>query len=73
MENNDSDLIQVKWTEEFKATAERYHRIVVWVAVVFNILFFITDYINVEEHWKTFFCGEADCFFYNISCHHFTE
>lgn len=53
MEKNDS--IQEKWTKEFTATADRYHNIVIWVAVIFNILFFITDYINVEEHWKTFF------------------
>ena len=55
MENNDSHLIRDKWTQEFTATADRYHKIVIWVAVYFNILYFITDYINVEEHWKTFF------------------
>ncbi|MEL6558569.1 MAG: SpoIIE family protein phosphatase [Bacteroidota bacterium] len=50
-----TDSIQEKWMKEFTTTADRYHNIVIWVAVIFNILFFITDYINVEEHWKTFF------------------
>ena len=54
MEKNDSISIQEKWTREFTTTADRYHNIVIWVAVIFNILFFITDYINADEHWITF-------------------
>lgn len=42
------------WKQELKDTATKYHVIGCWVAVVFNILFFITDYINVVEFWKMF-------------------
>ncbi|MGB3466998.1 MAG: SpoIIE family protein phosphatase [Cyclobacteriaceae bacterium] len=54
MQLNKQQSIHDKWNEELKSTADRYHRIVIWVAIIFNILFAITDYINVQEHWKTF-------------------
>ena len=44
----------LSWEEELHKTAENYNIKVSWVAVIFNILFFITDYINTDQHWVTF-------------------
>ncbi len=42
------------WKSELNKTAFKYHKITLWVAVVFNLLFFVTDYINIFEYWKEF-------------------
>jgi hypothetical protein len=42
------------WKSELDKTALRYHVIALWVAVVFNMLFFVTDYFNVYEYWQEF-------------------
>lgn len=42
------------WKLELDETALKYHKITLWVAVVFNLLFFATDYINVFEYWQEF-------------------
>ena len=44
----------LSWEEELSKTAENYNIKVSWVAVIFNILFAATDYVNAEEHWITF-------------------
>ena len=44
----------LNWKTELDKTALRYHTITLWVAVVFNLLFFVTDYINVYEYWQEF-------------------
>ena len=44
----------LNWKKELNKTALRYHTITLWVAVVFNLLFFITDYINIYEYWQEF-------------------
>jgi len=44
----------LNWKTELNKTALRYHTITLWVAVVFNLLFFITDYINIYEYWQEF-------------------
>ncbi len=54
MDKAESSKSIVSWQSELLKTAEKYNIIVSWVAVIFNILFFITDYINVEEHWIVF-------------------
>ena len=40
-----SEAIDVKtnWKSELDKTAFKYHKITLWVAVVFNLLFFATD------------------------------
>lgn len=43
-----------KWKEELNNTILKYHTIALWVAVVFDILFFVTDYINLNEYWQEF-------------------
>ncbi len=42
------------WKPEIDKTAFKYHKITLWVAVVFNMLFFVTDYINIYEYWQEF-------------------
>jgi phosphoserine phosphatase RsbU/P len=42
------------WESELNKTAFKYHKITLWVAVVFNLLFFATDYINLYEYWREF-------------------
>lgn len=44
----------VNWQSELDNVANRYHRIGAWVAIVFNTVFFITDYINIHEYWTLF-------------------
>lgn len=46
--------IKTDWKAEINKTALKYHKITLWVAVVFNMLFFATDYINVYEYWEEF-------------------
>jgi len=44
----------IKWKSELDKIALKYHIITLWVAVVFNLLFFITDYINMHQYWREF-------------------
>ncbi|MBL4670015.1 MAG: hypothetical protein JKY30_12235, partial [Flavobacteriales bacterium] len=46
--------IKSSWKSVLDKTALKYHKITLWVAVVFNLLFFATDYINLYEYWKEF-------------------
>lgn len=47
-------LESIDWKLELKNTALKYHTIGAWVAIIFNLLFFVTDYINLPEHWLDF-------------------
>ncbi|MDF1672498.1 MAG: SpoIIE family protein phosphatase [Vicingaceae bacterium] len=42
------------WKTELKKTVKKYHVITCWVAVVFNMLFFVTDYLNLYDYWEEF-------------------
>lgn len=44
----------VNWQSEINKTILRYHTIALWVAVIFNMLFFVTDYFNLYEYWQEF-------------------
>lgn len=44
----------ISWKEEINQTGLKYHTIALWIAVVFNLLFFATDYLNLFEYWKEF-------------------
>lgn len=46
--------INKSWRGELDKTAYKYHKITLWVAVVFNMLFFVTDYINLYDYWQEF-------------------
>ena len=42
------------WRSELNKMILRYHTIALWVAVIFDLLFFVTDYINIYDYWKEF-------------------
>jgi serine phosphatase RsbU (regulator of sigma subunit) len=42
------------WKSEFNKTALKYHKITLWVAVLFNLLFFSTDYLNMTSFLEEF-------------------
>ncbi|MBW6484116.1 MAG: SpoIIE family protein phosphatase [Vicingaceae bacterium] len=44
----------IDWKTELDKTILRYHTIALWVAVVFNMLFFVTDYFNLHAYWQEF-------------------
>lgn len=54
MESTDLQSSSLDWQAELKKTAGNYNLKVTWVAIIFNVLFGVTDYFNVEEHWKIF-------------------
>jgi len=43
------------WKGELTGTMLKYHKITLWVAVVFNLLFFFTDYLNMDSFLEEFF------------------
>lgn len=47
--------ISVKWEEAMDKDVLRYHLIICWVAVVFNLLFSAVDYVNNRDTWFQFF------------------
>ena len=47
-------LNEVDWKPEIDKVILRYHTIGLWVAVVFDMLFFVTDYFNIHEYWQEF-------------------
>lgn len=47
IQNND-------WKSELNKTILKYHTIALWVAVIFDLLFFVTDYFNVYDYWQEF-------------------
>ena len=51
---NQAENIRADWSSELNKTVEKYHVITCWVAVVFNMLFFVTDYLNLYEYWQEF-------------------
>lgn len=42
------------WKTELNKTIVKYHTIALWVAVVFDLLFFVTDYFNIYDYWQEF-------------------
>lgn len=47
-------MSEVNWKQEIDETAYRYHKIALWIAVVFDLLFFVPDYFNIPEYWVEF-------------------
>ncbi len=47
--------ISVQWEKVMDKDVLRYHLIICWVAVVFNLLFSIVDYFNNAETWFQYF------------------
>ncbi len=42
------------WKRELNKTIVKYHTIALWVAVIFDLLFFVTDYFNIYDYWQEF-------------------
>ncbi|MCB0401293.1 MAG: SpoIIE family protein phosphatase [Flavobacteriales bacterium] len=47
------------WKAELNKTILKYHTIALWVAVVFDLLFFVTDYFNIYDYWQEFLTFRA--------------
>ncbi|MEQ8362955.1 MAG: hypothetical protein RIF39_11820 [Cyclobacteriaceae bacterium] len=43
------------WQQEIEKTTSKFHLTAAWVAVVFDPVFAITDYINIPQGWSTLF------------------
>ncbi|QHT71395.1 SpoIIE family protein phosphatase [Rhodocytophaga rosea] len=43
------------WQEELRQTAQKYHVIGCWVAIVLNPIWVIGDYFTLPAYWKIFF------------------
>ena len=41
-----------EWRPELEKSSLRYHRTVLWIAIIFDPLFAITDYMNIGEGWE---------------------
>ncbi len=41
-----------EWTAEFEKSSMRYYHTVLWIAIIFDPLFVITDYINISAGWE---------------------
>lgn len=47
-----SGISKESWKSELDVAASRYHLTVLWVAVIFDPVFAITDYVNIPDHWQ---------------------
>ncbi|WP_420576417.1 PP2C family protein-serine/threonine phosphatase [Ekhidna sp.] len=47
--------LEVEWEEALKRATIKYHIAGAWVAVIFNLIFGATDFINVNHHFEVFF------------------
>ena len=47
------------WKTELNKTIVKYHTIALWVAVIFDLLFFVTDYFNIYDYWQEFLTFRA--------------
>lgn len=41
-----------EWAPELEKSSMRYHRTVIWIAIIFDPLFAITDYFNIADGWE---------------------
>jgi signal transduction histidine kinase len=41
-----------EWKPELENSSMRYHRTVLWIAIIFDPLFAVTDYINIADGWE---------------------
>lgn len=41
-----------EWAPELEKSSMRYHRTVLWIAIIFDPLFAITDYFNIADGWE---------------------
>jgi serine phosphatase RsbU (regulator of sigma subunit) len=47
-----SGITELQWKDELEKSSERYHVLVCWLAIIFDPIFGITDYLNIPNHWQ---------------------
>lgn len=45
-------ITPAEWQPELEKSSMRYHRTVLWIAIIFDPLFAVTDYMNIGEGWE---------------------
>jgi serine phosphatase RsbU (regulator of sigma subunit) len=50
-----SNVSLVSWRLELEKASSKYHLTAAWVAIVFDPVFAITDYFNIQAHWGQLF------------------
>jgi hypothetical protein len=45
------NVLPHEWKSELDKTLAHYHMTAAWVALLFNPVFIITDFINLPQHW----------------------
>jgi signal transduction histidine kinase len=47
-----SQISPVSWKTELDKASARYHVTACWIAIIFDPIFAVTDYINIPESWQ---------------------
>jgi phosphoserine phosphatase RsbU/P len=47
-----SSITKLQWQTELEKSSEKFHILVCWLAIIFDPLFGITDYLNIPNHWQ---------------------
>jgi signal transduction histidine kinase len=47
-----AQIPSASWKPELDQASAKYHLVACWVAIIFDPVFAITDYINIPDHWK---------------------
>lgn len=55
MAENATINLSADWQEELRLTAQKYHLIGCWVAIILNPIWVIGDYFTLPAYWKIFF------------------
>jgi signal transduction histidine kinase len=55
VEDRIAEVPESAWKVELEKTSVRYHVVAAWIAIIFNPIFAITDYINIPADWQTIF------------------
>jgi signal transduction histidine kinase len=52
VEDRIAEVPESEWKVELEKTSVRYHVVAAWIAIIFDPIFAITDYINIPENWQ---------------------
>jgi signal transduction histidine kinase len=55
VEDRIAEVPEHEWKVELEKTTVKYHVVAAWIAIIFDPIFAITDYINIPEDWQTIF------------------
>lgn len=47
-----SQISTAAWQQELDKASRKYHLIACWIALIFDPIFALTDYINIPESWR---------------------